>query len=244
MRYIKHLINKSLHVFGYEFVRVQPWKYLTDLLQAELDRSGELFFIQVGANDGVTADPLHQFTKRKHQGVRGVVIEPVREYFTQLQENYRGIENIAFKNVAIHASKSEASIYRVDAAKLHKLPSWAKGIASFDPDFHKHVDAVIPSEWIVSDTVPCMSFAELLDEYGVTRIDLLQIDTEGYDSELIKSIDFSRVKPSLIHFEHGMKSGTMSRDEFLAVAAILNQHQYHVALHPCDALAYQMDAVV
>ena len=34
-------------------------------------------------------------------------------------------------------------------------------------------------------------------------IDLLQIDVEGYDYEIIKMIDFERVKPLIIHFEHG-----------------------------------------
>ena len=42
----------------------------------------------------------------------------------------------------------------------------------------------------------------LLDRHHVKKIDLLQIDVEGYDYELLKSFNFERIKPQLIRYEH------------------------------------------
>ena len=36
----------------------------------------------------------------------------------------------------------------------------------------------------------------------MNKLDLLQIDAEGYDFELLKIFPFSRVIPKIIHFEH------------------------------------------
>ena len=87
-----------------------------------------------------------------------------------------------------------------------------------------------------------MSFADLLNEYNIERIDLLQIDTEGYDSEIIRGLDFSKIKPSFIHFEHG--EGVMSKEDFSEVLDILHRNGYEIAMEPNDVTAYQMDAII
>ena len=48
----------------------------------------------------------------------------------------------------------------------------------------------------------CISIQELLDKHRIKALDLLQIDTEGFDYEIIKMIDFKKIKPKLICFEH------------------------------------------
>jgi hypothetical protein len=50
--------------------------------------------------------------------------------------------------------------------------------------------------------VQCVTFDTLLDRHKVDRIDLLQIDVEGYDYELLKMFDFERIQPKLICYEH------------------------------------------
>jgi hypothetical protein len=41
----------------------------------------------------------------------------------------------------------------------------------------------------------------LLNKHNVKKIDLLQIDVEGYDGELLVGIDFSKIKPRYIRYE-------------------------------------------
>ena len=43
---------------------------------------------------------------------------------------------------------------------------------------------------------------ELFKQQGITHIDYLQIDTEGYDSEILHMMDYSSLKPQIIRFEH------------------------------------------
>ena len=50
--------------------------------------------------------------------------------------------------------------------------------------------------------VPCLSFESLCRRHGVGAIDLIHIDTEGYDYEVIKLIDFSAHRPALLLYEH------------------------------------------
>ena len=46
-----------------------------------------------------------------------------------------------------------------------------------------------------------MTFSDLIIKHKVKDIDLLQIDTEGYDGELICSIDFNLIRPKFIRYE-------------------------------------------
>ena len=46
-----------------------------------------------------------------------------------------------------------------------------------------------------------MHLIELITKLQLENIDYLQIDTEGFDAEIIQMIDFSRIKPMLIKFE-------------------------------------------
>ena len=57
-------------------------------------------------------------------------------------------------------------------------------------------------------TVQCVTLQDLLVKHNITDLDLLQIDAEGYDYEILKSIDFQRIKPRFINFEHALLSTT------------------------------------
>ncbi len=46
-------------------------------------------------------------------------------------------------------------------------------------------------------------------KYKIKRIDLLQIDTERYDYDIIKQIDFSLIKPRMICYETHNLTGKM-----------------------------------
>ena len=41
---------------------------------------------------------------------------------------------------------------------------------------------------IVTTQVPCVTFTTLCRRYGFDRVDLLAIDTEGYDWEIVRSL--------------------------------------------------------
>ena len=59
----------------------------------------------------------------------------------------------------------------------------------------------VDSDDIFECFADCKSLTEVANEYSFFDVDLLQIDTEGFDCEILKSIDFSQLKPLVIKFE-------------------------------------------
>ena len=47
-----------------------------------------------------------------------------------------------------------------------------------------------------------MTLAGLLEKHGFKGLDFLQIDAEGFDYEIIKSIDFAATRPRFINYEY------------------------------------------
>jgi len=59
-----------------------------------------VFFVQVGSNDGVQGDPIHDLIVSR-ESWRGIFIEPIDFLFQRLRKNYGEAERFVFENVAI-----------------------------------------------------------------------------------------------------------------------------------------------
>jgi len=159
---------------------------------AELSERTEHFFvIQIGACDGLMADPIHAWIMKPNW--HGILVEPQKVEFDRLNATYREQRHrLILENVAIAGHDGTCQLYRVrDEART---ADWERGLASLlpQPDTAR----------FSAETVPCISFDTLLDRHGVSRLDLLQIDVEGYDFEILKLLDFRRLRPALIRYEH------------------------------------------
>ncbi len=239
---LKHIVKNILNRLGYDIHRFENLPFFHSLLSSYIRRKGKLSFIQIGANDGISSDPLYRFIKRNKVKVKGIVVEPLPDFFAKLKKNYSGFPEITAVNKAIHNSKGEMKIYRVNPARLNELPAWAGGIASFDPGHHRR--SAIPADVIIEEKVECITLAELTEKYNCPAPDLLQIDTEGYDAEIILNINFERMKPAVIHFEHNLNEGVMDKETFQKVTTCLHENGYEIWLDDNDATAYQRNIFV
>lgn len=226
------IINNGYIVYRY---RSQYLDFYNRLLDMYLLKQQGLYFIQIGANDGIFNDPLYNFIVTNHKKVKGISIEPIKDYYEELKNNYKKFPNIITLNAAIHNSETEMPIYRVDREKHSGVSENVKGIASFK---REHLSG-FKSEDIIKEVVQCLSFSDLIKMYHIEEIDLLQIDTEGYDSEIILNIDFNLIRPQIIHFEHGLSDRIMTQEKFLNVTEILHNNEYEIWLDSYDATAYQ-----
>jgi len=154
-------------------------------------------FIQVGANDGVRFDDLY-FTVTSCRWA-GLVIEPLPNFFERLVTNYQDHREVIPLNIAIHPSETSARIFHVRPESLARYPDYAAGLGSMAKD-HLLKHGIVEDD-IAESVVICKSLTEVACEHGYERPDVLQIDTEGFDFEVIKSIDFSRLKPLVLKFE-------------------------------------------
>lgn len=164
------------------------------LFHDRMARATDPFVVQIGANEGddefyddiVDYDP------------RGVLVEPQKEVFESLRLAYAQHPKIQLENVAIAATPGTRKLFKARRSHIGNFPT--SGLASFVPDRNGLADE--GDDQLCVEEVNCMRFRELIDKYAVDQITYLQIDTEGYDFEILKGIDFDHAKPDMLRYEY------------------------------------------
>ena len=220
-------LNRFLKRFDYEIVKIDRFK---NLLERHVKEHEVFRFVQIGANDGVKFDYLYEFVTF-HQ-CKGLVVEPLKQYFSELEKNYRTFPDIKPVNVAIHKSDKEALVYHVDPSKLHLYSKNAAGIGSFNPEHHKQIG--VKTTDVITESVPCMHLMELIQSEEFADIDLLQVDVEGYDAEVIKMLNFDQAKPNIIKYEHE----SLDKSEQNQLKELLLSQGYSLFKQRTDTIAY------
>lgn len=161
----------------------------------------DFFFMQVGAFDGVTGDPMAAYIQKYHW--KGILLEPQTEHYRKLVAHYQGREGLTILNMALSDTDEKRRLYYV-RTKDQRLPDWAEQLSSFSKAIITRHEAEIPGikDLIESKEVSCITFQGIIDRYGLEKIDLLHIDTEGYDFEIIKMIPWMKYHPGIIYYEH------------------------------------------
>lgn len=223
---MRKYINKFLASRGYEFSKTGRTVYFLEKLAK---KQGEISFIQVGANDGISFDNIYPFFK-SHK-CKGLLIEPLPYFFNRLKLNYADSPSIVALNIALHPTAEKFDIYSVNPKELYKYPHWVSGIASFNKE-HLINNSVKECD-LIAEVVACTSLSKVIAEHRLLELDYLQIDTEGFDDEIIKMIDFNLVKPKLIKFE----SVHLSSEKKLSTLALLKSQGYKIIDERRDMIA-------
>ena len=90
---------------------------------------------------------------------------------------------------------------------------WASGIGSFDKQHilnHKSKRFNINEDDIENIEIDFITFDNLIKKYEIDSIDNLQIDVEGAEYEILKTIDFKKTNISSIQFESKHFDGTFT----------------------------------
>ncbi|MEM7217197.1 MAG: FkbM family methyltransferase [Pseudomonadota bacterium] len=207
-------------------------------LRALTDRS-EFYFVQIGANDGQSHDPLSTFVRANR--LRGLVVEPLPDAFERLRAFYAGCPGVKPVNVAIHAEQTRVTLHR----PRPELGARSSGIASLDPERYKLTSrrTGIGAADMVAIDVPAMTLADLFERERIDHLDALVIDTEGYDFEILRGLDLDRYRPSIVRFEHGVYSGVAARAQLREALLRFYDHGYSIAMERVDALAWLQEDV-
>ena len=175
------------------------------LLRALGDAYDDLFFIEIGANDGEQHDHLRPFIAER--GWYGIMVEPVPYVFERLKRNYAGMERVVTANLAVAEHDGELPFYYVvepDEAERAELPSWYDAIGSFSREVVvSHLEHIADIDARLVEThVRAVTFDTLCTTHSVSRVDLVVIDTEGYDAQIVRSIDLAAHRPRVLIYEH------------------------------------------
>jgi FkbM family methyltransferase len=213
-------------------------------VEGYLRAHGQLSFLQIGGYDGVSYDPL-----RKHiltGKLTGVIVEPVPMHFDKLRELYAGSDLIRIENCAVDREAGERTMwfFSREAIANGTLGQVFGGITSFllpallDKGgtlggLYNDATRAVLNSLVESITVPCHTYETVMARHGLERIDLLQIDTEGYDFELLKAFDFPRHRPAIVHYE----SQHLQPQNKAAAEALLRGYGYVLSSNDYDTLA-------
>lgn len=155
-------------------------------------------FLQIGAYDGISTDPLRKYIDRC--GWQGVLVEPQPHCAKQLRSLYGSNPRLRIVEAAIDAQPGARNLYIVDG---DDLPKWTGGLASFDRDNVLRHAQLVPglSEKIKAINVPCRTFDDVISQLEESAIDLLQMDVEGADGKLLALFPFDRFQPAIVQWE-------------------------------------------
>jgi FkbM family methyltransferase len=244
---MKRLVKAGLERFGYRIVRRPPlasdrayeiapdFEYVLAHYLRRRTLQRPFFFVQVGAFDGVSSDPLHAHVVEG--GWQGVLVEPQHRYFDRLAANYAGIDGLEFVNAAVDRQAGSRPLYQVQDARGDAIDSYA-GLASFSRERvlewqRRDGHRAPPDSRIGSIPVTCVTFDELLAE--VDHVDLLHLDVEGYELELLRIFDFARFAPAIVRFEHAH----LMRSDWNEAVRLLAGHGYRMLREEYDTTAYR-----
>jgi FkbM family methyltransferase len=243
---MKQLLQKAANRLGYRISKIrEPFEHpyidvLELILQDYLKQTPEICFVQIGANDGATADPVTDLIRRYQ--LPGLLVEPQPRIFDRLVENYQDQKQLRFENSAICDRDGTITFYAIREQEP-KLPMWCYQIANLDrdrmlsllSDQKKNLNLPADVESLIEAIeVPAMTFKTLLAKHQIERVDLLVLDTLGFDFEIIKSIPFDLMKPAIINFEHTF----LSAEDQKACYQYLAHLGYSLIEVSVDAIAY------
>jgi FkbM family methyltransferase len=233
---VKQSIKRLLGHFGY---RVEGTRYtprhlyrpeclraiqFDDVICRYMFEHGEVCnFIQVGAYDGVSTDPLHRYIGPC--GWRGIMLEPQPGPAAQLRQLYKDNADIVVLEAAVDSERITRTLYTLEC---ENLPKWAGGMASFERRQILQQDYLIPGiERLIRELrVDCIPFSEIIEVHpGAKELDLLQIDAEGADGYILSLFPFDQLKPAIVHW----KIKNMTKLEQEAVLDLLCEQGYLIS---------------
>ncbi len=171
-------------------------KLLVDRLPVD---GADFTIVQIGANDGKSRDPVYPFIMER--GWSGVLVEPIPSMFEKLSNTYHNMPNIKLENCAIANADGTIKMYIVN--QDDSLPEHVKELASLDRNVILRQKPTIPTidRFIDTVDVPAKTISSLLTTYDIQHLNLLQVDTEGFDYEIIKMTFQASLQPDIINFE-------------------------------------------
>ena len=182
-------------------------------LEVVLSKKG-FTIIQIGAYIGNSEnDSLFQQVNKRLNEIEGkiILIEPVKAFYEKLKENYRDVPNAYFENVAISDTAGEFSFFRLGVDPIeYGYPEFLSQLGSLKAermeelwDNYENIPHLkeFYLKYRVEDKVTCMTLADIIKKHDIREVDLLQIDVEGYEYEILSSINYKDVPIRFINYE-------------------------------------------
>lgn len=178
--YLKKNTIKNKKFFGLNNLDEKILKYLN---------YNNGFFIELGANDGISqSNTLHY---ELYKNWRGLLIEPVKKKFDQCV-SVRNNKNFFFNCACVSNNYKKKDINLI-YSNLRTITDDSKNL--INPKKHLNSDDLKFNENHNKITCAVRTLNSILNEINAPKkIDFFSLDTEGYEIEILKGIDFEVYK--------------------------------------------------
>lgn len=176
---------------------------------AELVGSG--VFVEIGANDGLHMSNSWFFEKTL--GWKGICVEANPSVFKALKINRPGCTNVnalvGVKNGTAAASAPFISFYRT-REKAKVANDWETGLSGIEGSNNETLRNLATAQAFAHrakglevrrDMLPIRTFADIFAENNISQIDFMSLDVEGHELDVLRSINFSKVRVRIIATE-------------------------------------------
>jgi FkbM family methyltransferase len=167
----------------------------------------EGIFVEIGAYDGVIGSNTYFY--EKELGWKGVCIEPIKERYDELVKN----RNCICLNCCVY-SKNENIYFQENNGYTEML----SGIINcYDPLHMIRINKEQRERGGESKILqkPAYTLTKILLENNINRVDYVSIDTEGSEFDIIKGIDFDKIKIRILDIENNYRDSPPYIEEFL-----------------------------
>lgn len=162
----------------------------------------------IGAMDGHSFDDMTAYFSMYRWS--GLFIEPIPYQFNALKRYHDSLEykhNCKYENCAIAEYNGEIEMLTIDEKAIESgavHPCFGGMSAVYPPrnGLASEGDAATVQAYGKRIKVPCRTLQTVLDKHEVKYIDVIQVDTEGWDWKILKQLDFSIYRPKLVRSEY------------------------------------------
>lgn len=157
--------------------------------------------VQIGANRAYDnlSNIVYQYNPELINSL--VIVEPLSLHNSSIQSCYQKyssklhIENIIISDIDTPTNKlwyHPNDLAHQNAAEL----------ASLNKEHSLNIRSYYKAEEVSFIELPNLTANQLFEKYNLNTIDILYIDTEGFDDKIIYSIDFKRYNITTIYYEN------------------------------------------
>lgn len=202
--------------------------------------NNHITILQIGANDGQQSDFVNKFVKENNVTLH--TLEPIPHYYQELKNYYQNYNNVFTYNYAI--TNKTGTDYINFIPDNPSMPAWLKGCSSFFTDRNilsgfimwdtnglpiqkynqEHVLSYI-KQYTQKIPVNCITFNDFITKFNIPNIDVLVIDTEGYEYQILKQINLNKYPIPVIILEYIY----LPQPSKNGVKSIFARNHYHIS---------------
>lgn len=208
MKTLKSLLKKLPFIGKLASLTYSKFKpYDIDSLSYWIDKylpNKPIKVVQIGANDGLRGDPLHNFVLMNTRW-KVLFVEPVPYLFKRLKENYGTNPRFSFENVALNENGANQIFYSVKEEAFEQIPNLSLDYDQIGSFYKENILKLSKGRlegYITEEEVECLTLKQLIEKHNIKNIDFLYIDAEGYDWKILSQLNLENFSPLLILYEY------------------------------------------